>query len=614
MIKRLTELLHKWPTTLLLTLPVSFFLIEKLIIVVDTGLKPDSAMAIFAVFYGILRELLFPLVVTTVASITPAIKTKVGKWLIALLWLCFISIAAINIISFTIGSTPLRAEYLFALDPTEPIPIEFASASNLLLLMTFGLYLWLTCKVIIVTLGKIKGKSTITASIAVLLMLLLLPRPQIERPTYLWQDAIDDAKANILLNYVYIDPATHFLNSIKLRLPTGSEFHLTSTEKDFLRRSGFKMPEEAGNHEQCVTPHYKNIIMIVFESLHPEYLHFYNPEVPAEATEYYDYLLENYPRLDNYYSSNYPTAGAIFSMVFSRIPQLVHLSMIYEHSSIFSLFKQCFPESLTAYLRNVNNSYGGDTELVINSFKMDKFIGFEALKEKYDIEYEHTWGARNDIVFAELFDLIESNLATPTMILTTTTDEHFPYYTEAIPEEELPDSVRNHFSPIVKTFYWNNVLLKRFFTEAEAKGLLNDETLFIVTSDHTPNPNYGHRDLVKTSDFNQLDKLPIIFVSSNIEPLKNLRKDLLCSTVDLPVTICALLGVAPPPYYFGRNLLSSATKPLRIGHQADHYFIGTASRSYIIPEIISGKRLSAEETAIWKYFEKQKTVEFNQIY
>jgi phosphoglycerol transferase MdoB-like AlkP superfamily enzyme len=156
------------------------------------------------------------------------------------------------------------------------------------------------------------------------------------------------------------------------------------------------------------------------------------------------------------------------------------------------------------------------------------------------------------------------------------------------------------------------MLLQRFFEQVKEKNLFTPDTLFIVTSDHTPNPNYGHLELPGIKNFEQLGKIPLVFVSANPKPLQNIERNKIASQVDLPVTLCSLLGIEAPWYYQGRDLTCSATLPLSIGHLNEHFYIKTASRSYIIPQQIGNKSLNAEEEAIHKFFAVQNTVEFNR--
>ena len=56
---------------------------------------------------------------------------------------------------------------------------------------------------------------------------------------------------------------------------------------------------------------YDRIVMLVLESVHRDYMHYYNENIPAEATPYLDSLLEKYPHLDHYYSSAVPTTQGL---------------------------------------------------------------------------------------------------------------------------------------------------------------------------------------------------------------------------------------------------------------------------------------------------------------
>ena len=58
-------------------------------------------------------------------------------------------------------------------------------------------------------------------------------------------------------------------------------------------------------------PAYDRIVMLILESVHRDYIHCYNSEIPAEATPFLDSLIKQYPRIDNYYSSAVPTTEGL---------------------------------------------------------------------------------------------------------------------------------------------------------------------------------------------------------------------------------------------------------------------------------------------------------------
>ncbi len=597
-------------TITLIILPTLFFAIEKLFIVHETGLTPLSILTILAVTGGIFRELFIPFAASSIANLTNLTKYFLGKFAITLVFIASILFSLINLVSFVVSSTPFRIEYLNHLD--HRAFQQFYSLGNSALLILTLLLLVYFSRLIYFRIGETSKSAEIAIALIGAVFFFLFPSPQSYRYTATWEDALADVKTDIALDYTYKDPISFFVNSFRLKLSKKSFGKFSPQEQAFLKNCGFSLPP--GTQKPFFKkPQYKKIVFIVFEALDINYLHFFNPEIPKEASSFFDELLQQYPNMTNFYTSNYPTSCGRYALVFSRIPYLIHFSLIHKHKSIFTLFKEAFPKGITQYLRNSTKYYGGDQKLVIEAFKMDEFICADTLRDKYNVNYTYEWGVHNDVIFKELASILEKNASTPCMIFSKTIDGHFPYHFGENHKKEIPETVKNHPSRIVKTVFWNNSLLENFFSEIKKKGLFRDDTLFIITTDHTPNPNFGHKELVKNKKFQQLDKIPLIFVSSNLEPLKTLRPNLLCSQVDLPTTVCSILGITPPKYYLGRNLLATSTLPLSMSHFADYFFIKTATRSYAIPENENVRDLTWEEKTILKYFDQQKTVEFNEV-
>ena len=83
---------------------------------------------------------------------------------------------------------------------------------------------------------------------------------------------------------------------------------LTDKDRTILKRLGILPKTPVIVRDK---PAYDRIVMIIFESVHRDYLHYYNPAIPKETTPYLDLLVEKYPHLDHYYSSAVPTTQGL---------------------------------------------------------------------------------------------------------------------------------------------------------------------------------------------------------------------------------------------------------------------------------------------------------------
>ena len=87
-----------------------------------------------------------------------------------------------------------------------------------------------------------------------------------------------------------------------------TERTLTDQDKEALSKLGIYPKPEAVPRQQ---PAYDRVVLLILESVHRDYIHYYNSNIPAETTPYLDSLLKRYPKVDHYYSSAVPTTQGL---------------------------------------------------------------------------------------------------------------------------------------------------------------------------------------------------------------------------------------------------------------------------------------------------------------
>ena len=83
---------------------------------------------------------------------------------------------------------------------------------------------------------------------------------------------------------------------------------LTAKDERVLKELGILRTQQV---LQPLEAQYDKIVLLVLESVHRDYIGFYNKNIPQETTPFLDSLLAKYPRLDNYYSSAIPTTQGL---------------------------------------------------------------------------------------------------------------------------------------------------------------------------------------------------------------------------------------------------------------------------------------------------------------
>lgn len=311
------------------------------------------------------------------------------------------------------------------------------------------------------------------------------------------------------------------------------------------------------NPKQRFTPQifpYEKIIVIVAESFHRDYLHYYNPQIPKETTPFLDSLTANYPHSDHYYPSSAPTTQGLNCMFISQV--LYSEEQSFDNNT--TLFKTMANNGFkTMFLESTSQYYNDEFRAYKQRFGMEVYKAREDL-ERQGYTGSSGWGFHNDVMYTETINLLEQNRNNKFFLVTKTIDSHQPYPYCGFSSEEIPqiisDDPKNAF---LKGIYWENITLQNFFKDLEKRNLLDDKTLVIVTSDHNPHPsqNSYYKRLGKAELELTLGPIPLIFVSKNLQPFKDFDSDTYASQIDFAPTLLSILGIPVPPEFAGRNML-----------------------------------------------------------
>lgn len=323
---------------------------------------------------------------------------------------------------------------------------------------------------------------------------------------------------------------------------------------------------------------YDRIIMLVLESVHRDYFHFYNPKMPAETTPFMDGLLAKSPRLDNYYSSAIPTTQGLNSTFRS---QLIYDSDL-PGGRQPSLFRSAQAAGWTGIFMNASSRYyNKEYKEYPEQFGMDTYRAREDIASR-GYTGASGWGFHNDIMYEETIKVMEEHKAEKLLLVTKTLDMHQPYPYYGITWENMPPSVRDSGVATICGMYWVDQTLKKFFAEVAKRGLMDDRTLFIVTADHNPHSGGEYKNLIdRDEDKQSIAPIPLIFVAKNLAPLDNLRTKAYASQEDLAPTLLALMGLKTPEDFMGRNLLEPCATPYALGYFGGKAYYFAEGRHFV---------------------------------
>ena len=337
---------------------------------------------------------------------------------------------------------------------------------------------------------------------------------------------------------------------------------LTVKDEQVLQELGIMRPNEEKAEPKAS---YDRIVMLVLESVHRDYMHYYNENIPAEATPYLDSLLEKYPHLDHYYSSAVPTTQGLNATFRSHLiydPDLPGEAQ----PSIFRSVQQAGWRGI--FMNASSQYYNNELHEYPTQFGMEEYYAKEYLE---DAGYTGAsgWGYHNDVMYAEALNLLEKGQKNndKMLLVVKTLDMHQPYPYYGTAYGDMPEGVRDNKYVTVRGIYWVNLTIQNFFKEASRRGLMDDRTLFVITSDHNPHSGGEYMELVTDERSRRsIAPIPLIFIGKNLAPFALLNEEQYASQIDLAPTLLALGGIAVPEEFMGRNFLQYVPLPYALGY------------------------------------------------
>lgn len=352
---------------------------------------------------------------------------------------------------------------------------------------------------------------------------------------------------------------------------------LTAKDKTRITELGIDYPK---TKIAKIEPQYDRVVLLILESMHRDYINYYNSNIPEEATPFLNSLVIKYPHLNRYYSSAVPTTQGLNATFRS------HLIMDKDvpGKSTPSLFRSVQAAGMRGIFMNASSQYyANELREYPDQFGMSEYYAKEYL-EKQGYTGASGWGFHNDVMYAETLKMLERAKAKNDrlVMVTKTLDMHQPYPYTGLSWNEMPENVRSNTNVTVRGVYWVDQTLQNFFKEAEKRGLMDDRTLFVITSDHNPHSGGEYTKLVtKAEDKQSIAPIPLIFISKRLAPLNALATNEYASQIDLAPTLLYLLGLDVPELFMGRNLLQRSELPYALGYFGGKAYYWSDERHFV---------------------------------
>ena len=350
---------------------------------------------------------------------------------------------------------------------------------------------------------------------------------------------------------------------------------LTDKDKKTLHKLGIDIPKPA---LAKIAPQYDRVVLLILESMHRDYINYYNANIPEKATSYLNQLVIRYPHLNKFYSSAVPTTQGLNATFRSHIIMDKDLP----GKGTPSLFRVAQAAGYKGIFMNASSQYyANELREYPDQFGMQEYIAKEQL-EKFGYTGASGWGYHNDVMYEHTLRILEENRGKKLLLVTKTLDMHQPYPYTGYRWEEMPEGVRDNPNVTVRGVYWVDKTIEHFFKEAEKRGLMDERTLFLITSDHNPHSGGEYTKLVeKANDKLSIAPIPLLFISKNLAPLDELRTNEYASQIDLAPTLLYLMGLDIPEKFMGRNLLQPTRMPFALGYFGGKAFYWSSKQHFV---------------------------------
>ena len=350
---------------------------------------------------------------------------------------------------------------------------------------------------------------------------------------------------------------------------------LTDKDKKTLHKLGIDIPKP---DVAKIAPQYDRVVLLILESMHRDYINYYNANIPEKATSYLNQLVIRYPHLNKFYSSAVPTTQGLNATFRSHIIMDKDLP----GKGTPSLFRVAQAAGYKGIFMNASSQYyANELREYPDQFGMQEYIAKEQL-EKFGYTGASGWGYHNDVMYEHTLRILEENRGKKLLLVTKTLDMHQPYPYTGYRWEEMPEGVRDNPNVTVRGVYWVDKTIEHFFKEVEKRGLLDERTLFLITSDHNPHSGGEYTKLVeKANDKLSIAPIPLLFISKNLAPLDELRTNEYASQIDLAPTLLYLMGLDIPEKFMGRNLLQPTRMPFALGYFGGKAFYWSSKQHFV---------------------------------
>ena len=309
-------------------------------------------------------------------------------------------------------------------------------------------------------------------------------------------------------------------------------------------------------------PPFKNIVLIILEGISAEYSDFLaqEPKVVAGFTPFIDSIAKRSYTFRGY--ANGQQSIVALPAILGGIPSLAEQPFT---QSYYATNRIEYPVKIFAKMGYNCSFYHGGAN---GTMGFNKFCSLAGIQEYYGLDeypnhddYDGHWGIFDE-PYLQYFAKELDKKQQPFFTCVYTLSSHHPYtvpekYKEVLPKGEFPMQQA--------VAYTDNAL--RLFFEKASRTEWFDNTLFVITSDHTNYAGSTH------SHSAQLYNIPLIFFHPQITEPQHFEKT--AQQCDIMASIMGILEIKEPFISYGNNLFDTTSRYFAIHYREPVYELTT---------------------------------------
>lgn len=325
---------------------------------------------------------------------------------------------------------------------------------------------------------------------------------------------------------------------------------------------------------------FKRVIYVFTESVSLDSLPCHNPKIGVDYADRFFCTPEiQKVTFTNLYTTGSPTLQGL-TVTFNGHPNYMVQEQTGHSNSFPKLlerhgYKSVFIRSASKFFANENR--------VFRNMGFSTIIGREDFYDDTALrKYIYGWGLEDRILYREVADYLDEHRDEKLFVALLGTDTHPPngqgHYRHLTypPRSELKRKVHKDSFEWLKAVDRLDHDVAGFIDDLRARGLLDEETLVIVSSDHSCAVN-NVTGRIPGHPRNNLGRIPLVFLSG--QTLPDTPRDVLASQIDIAPSIFHLMGLPAESGWWGRSLFDPGREPSRIGYDKGFVTITSGKRA-----------------------------------